>query len=496
MSWKPTDGFVPVSRLWRTLAFRLTAAYALAGLLLVLLATASLYLLTVTEMERGTGLFIADKFNVLGTLLRERPNDWEALHEEIDLETASRRYEQFYIRLLDERNQPLLVTPGMEARLDLGQLTRQSGTHPGRTLRMKGRNGQIFRVATATAPVGSPPTQTDTIQIAIDVSQQEEFLQRYRLWFFSILLGTFVALPLIGYQIARRGIRPVEDMAATARRISSTNLRERILPDGYPFELASLAGTFNQMLDRLEDSFERISRFSADIAHDLRTPVNNIRGEAEVGLARGRTIPEYREVLESCLEEAVRLSDLIGDLLFLARAESPLAHVRRESVNIVELLDGMREYYEASAAEAGVSLTTSANRAPVIAQLDRTLVQRAVSNLVSNAVAHTPPGGSVVLAASSEDSAVHIEVSDSGIGIPSEALPKVFDRFFRLDSSRSQALGGTGLGLAIVQSIMLLHGGKVEIASQLGQGTRVTLHMPIAWQDHASAAPNHHLTKT
>src|SRR5271165_3244748 len=489
MSWKPTDSFAPVSRLWGTLAFRLTAAYALAGLLLVLLATASLYLLTVTEMERGTALFIADKFNVLRTLLRERPNDWEALQEEIDLETAARRYEQFYIRLLDERNQPLLVTPGMEEQLDLRQLTRQAGTHPGLTLRMKGKNGRIFRVATATAPVGSPPTQTDTIQIAIDVSQQEAFLQRYRLWFFSILLGTFVALPLIGYQIARRGIRPVEDMAATARRISSTNLRERILPDGYPFELASLAGTFNQMLDRLEDSFERISRFSADIAHDLRTPVNNIRGQAEVGLARVRTIPEYREVLESCLEEAVRLSDLIGNLLFLARAESPLAHVRRQPVNLVELLDGMREYYEASAAEAGVSLTTSANRAPVIAQLDRTLVQRAVSNLISNAVAHTPAGGSVVLTANSQASAVRIEVSDTGVGIPSEALPKVFDRFFRLDSSRSQASGGTGLGLAIVQSIMLLHGGKVEIASQLGQGTRVTLHMPIAEQGHARQCP-------
>ncbi len=344
---------------------------------------------------------------------------------------------------------------------------------------MTGGQGRAFRVTSATAPVGSPPTHTDTIQVAVDVSQQEQFLQRYRLWFVSILLGTFVALPLLGYQIARRGIRPVEDMGATARRISSTNLRERILPDGYPFELASLAGTFNQMLDRLEDSFERISRFSADIAHDLRTPVNNIRGEAEVGLARARTITEYRDVLESCLEEAVRLSDLIGNLLFLARAESPLAHLRRESVDVVELLDAMREYYEASAAEAGVSLTTRASRTPVIAELDRTLVQRAVSNLVSNAVAHTPPGGSVVLAANAEASAVRIAVSDTGVGIPEEALPKVFDRFFRLDSSRCRTSGGTGLGLAIVQSIMQLHAGKVEIASQLGQGTTVTLHMPI-----------------
>ncbi len=480
MSWKPTDSFFPIARLRKTLAFRLTAAYAIAGLFLVFLATVSLYLLTVTEMERSTRLFIADKLNVLRTMLRERPDDREALQEEIELESAARRYEQFYIRLLDQRNRPLLMTPGMAERLDMQQLSKQTGSHLGSTIRMMGSDGRAFRVTSATAPVGTPPTQTDTIQVAVDVSQQEQFLQRYRLWFFSILMATFVALPLIGYRIARRGIRPVEDMAATARRISSTNLRERILPDGYPFELASLAGTFNQMLDRLEDSFERISRFSADIAHDLRTPVNNIRGEAEVGLARGRTITEYREVLESCLEEAVRLSDLIGDLLFLSRAESPLAHVRRQSVNVVELLDGIRDYYEASAAEAGVSLTTSANQALVIAQLDRTLVQRAVSNLVSNAVAHTLPGGSVVLESSSNDSAVHIEVRDTGVGIPSEALPKVFDRFFRLDSSRSQASGGTGLGLAIVQSIMLLHGGKVEISSQLGEGTRVTLHMPIA----------------
>jgi two-component system heavy metal sensor histidine kinase CusS len=268
-------------------------------------------------------------------------------------------------------------------------------------------------------------------------------------------------------------------MAATAGRISSTNLRERILAEGYPFELASLAGTFNQMLDRLEESFERISRFSADIAHDLRTPVNNIRGEAEVALARARTIDQYRDVLESCLEEGVRLSDLIGDLLFLARAESPLTHLNRERVDVAELLGGMREYYEASAADRGISLTTDVGAEPVMAELDRTLVQRAVGNLVSNAVAHTPPGGSVVLATNAEAATIRIEVSDTGAGIPPEALPRVFDRFFRVDESRSQASGGTGLGLAIVQSIMLLHSGKVEIASQLGQGTRVTLRMPV-----------------
>ena len=397
MSWNPTSSLAPVSRLWGTLAFRLTAGYALAGLFLVFFATASLYLVLVSELEKSTDLFLADKVHVLRTMLRERPDDWDALREEVELESAARRYEQFYIRLLDERNTPLLMTPGMADQLDLAQLASQTQSRPDRTIRMKGRDGRAFRVTSASAPVGSPATQTDTIQIAIDVSQKEELLARYRFWFWAILLATFAIFPLVGYQIARHGIRPVEEMATTARHISSTNLRERILAEGYPFELASLASTFNQMLDRLEESFERISRFSADIAHDLRTPVNNIRGEAEVALARARSADEYRDVIESCLEEAVRLSDLIGDLLFLARAESPLTHLRRERVDVGELLGGVREYYEASAADGGVSLTTTVADEPVIAELDRTLLQRAVGNLVSNALAHTPPGGAVVL---------------------------------------------------------------------------------------------------
>jgi two-component system heavy metal sensor histidine kinase CusS len=479
MSWNLKHRFAQASHFWGTLAFRLTAWYVLAGLALVVFTTASLYFVLVTELEKSTDLFLADKIHVLRTMLRDRPDDWDGLREEIELESAARRYQQFYIRLLDERDVPLLTTPGMAEQLDLSQLTAQTQSRPERAEDMKGRNGQLFFVMSAAAAVGGS-ARTDTVQIAIDISQQEALLARYRHWFWLILLGTLATFPLVGYQIARRGIRPVREMGATARHISSTNLHERIQPEGYPSELASLAATFNKMLDGLEESFERISRFSADIAHDLRTPVNNIRGEAEVALARARTIDEYREVLGSCLEEAVRLSDLIGDLLFLARAESPLAHLHRENVNVGELLSGIREYYEAPAADRGVSLSTVVPNEPVIAHLDRTLLQRAVGNLVSNALAHTPPGKSVVLGTSLEPAAVRIEVSDAGVGIPAEALSRVFDRFFRVDESRSQASGGTGLGLAIVQSIMLLHGGNVEIASKVGRGTLVTLRVPLS----------------
>jgi two-component system, OmpR family, heavy metal sensor histidine kinase CusS len=480
MSWKWRISFASFSHFWRTLAFRLTAGYAIAGLFLVFAATASLYFVLRSELERSTDLFLADKLHVIRTMLRDRPEDWDALHEEIELESAARKYEHFYVRLLDARNQPLLMTPGMDEQLDLSKFSFLSGGRLDRAVPIEGTHGQMFRATSATAQVGSDTNVADTIQIAIDVSDKEELLARYRFWFWTFFTAMSVLFPLIGYQVALRGIRPVEEMATTARHISSSNLRERIRPEGYPFELDSLAATFNEMLDRLEESFEQVSRFSTDIAHDLRTPVNNIRGETEVALARARTVEEYRDVLGSCLEEAVRLSELISDLLFLARAESPLSHLRRETIDVRQLLNGVREYYEASAADCGIELTTAISDEPVIGEMDRTLIQRAVGNLVSNAVAHTPAGGSVMLGAEAEAAAIRIEVADTGVGIPTEALPRVFDRFYRVDSSRSKASGGTGLGLAIVQSIMALHGGKAEITSRPGQGTRVTLRMPLS----------------
>jgi two-component system, OmpR family, heavy metal sensor histidine kinase CusS len=480
MSSKQSSSAPVALRPRRTLAFRLTAAYSLAGLLLLLMGTAALYVVLRTELDRSTDLFLADKLHVLRTMLRDRPDDEDGLREEIELESAARRYQQFYIRLVDEQGKPILTTPGMADQLDIAELVNRTQGHPEHSISMVGRRGQALRVASAVAQVGARAEGKDTIQIAIDISQEESLLSRYRLWSWAVFLAASVLFPLIGRRIAQQGIRPVEEIAATARRITSKNLRERIQAEGYPSELASLAGTFNEMLDRLEESFERISRFSADIAHDLRTPVNNIRGEAEVALARARTVEEYRDVLESSLEEAVRLSDLIGDLLFLARAESPLKHVQRQKVDVSELLGTVREYYDATASDAGITLTNSAGGEPITAELDRSLMLRAVSNLVSNAIAHTPPGGAVTLAAAADGEQIRIDVSDTGSGIPAEALSRVFDRFFRVDPSRSKSSGGTGLGLAIVQSIMTLHGGSAEIASEVDRGTIVTLRIHAA----------------
>ena len=248
---------------------------------------------------------------------------------------------------------------------------------------------------------------------------------------------------------------------------------------GLPAELLALADTFNEMLDRLEESFGRLARFSTDIAHELRTPVNNLRGEVEVALGKPRGPEEYRDVLGSCLEECGRLARLIDSLLFLARAESPQAPVAREPLDVGRELATIRAFYEAAAAEAGVTLAVAAPDG-VVAALDRTLFQRAVGNLVANALAHTPAGGSVTLRAAADGDRLRVEVADTGSGIAPEHLPHVFDRFYRADPARATADGRVGLGLAIVKSIAELHGGTAAVVSTPGQGTRVTLRFPAA----------------
>jgi two-component system heavy metal sensor histidine kinase CusS len=281
----------------------------------------------------------------------------------------------------------------------------------------------------------------------------------------------------MGIAAARWATRPLREVGETARHISSSNLSERIQGHRYPLEIATLADAFNAMLQRLEDSFSRLSRFSADIAHELRTPVNNIRGEAEVALARPRSAEEYRDALGSCLEESVRLSELIESLLFLARADSPGDHLKRKRQDIRALLSGVRDYYEASAQESGVSLHLHCDE-EVMGEVDGELLQRALGNLVSNGLAHTSAGGAVSLTAAQESQQLRIEVKDTGSGIPPEELPKVFDRFYRADPARARNSGGMGLGLAIMSQIVYLHGGDVKIESQVGSGTTVTVILP------------------
>jgi two-component system heavy metal sensor histidine kinase CusS len=454
-----------------SLAARLTAWYAGSAFLLIMAATGFLYWALINNLEREDEEFLGDKVRFLRQLLREHPQD-------LAVWSAS-QYAQFFVRILDQNNTPIVETPGMSDLLPVHVYPPPVDTEaaPGHGVEVEATGGRSFLILAARA-TGPPSAGGERIiQVALDRTFEEELLGGYRRNIWMILGTSILICAVAGYHIARRGLRPVQEMAETARRIRSTTLHERLELGGLPKELSVLASTFNEMLDRLQDSFNRLSRFSADIAHELRTPVNNLRGEAEVALGKPRAPEEYREILSSSLEECGRLSRMIDSLLFLARAESPQVQIARERVDVSTELAAVREFYDEAANEAGIRLTALC-QAGVCAELDRILFQRAVGNLVANALAHTPAGGTIQLSAKKNGSTVRIEVTDTGCGIPREHLTHVFDRFYRVDAARSTHSGGVGLGLAIVQSIANLHRGSAEIDSEVGRGTRVTLVLP------------------
>ncbi len=460
-----------------SLALMLAVWYTASSFLIVAVVTGLLYFGLATNVKRLSEQIMADELDVCRALIQARSNDAHALREEVEIDSAVRRYQKFYIRVIDDNGHALFTTPGMDRELTAARITHEASQQNGRIFWLKGTDGKPYRTIVARVSRGNKGQDPWTIQLAMDLSQELEILSQQRIWVWIVLAVAAIFCTRAGIAAARWGTQPLREVSETARHISSTTLNERIRAEGYPREIESLARTFNAMLQRLEDSFLRLSRFSADIAHELRNPVNNIRGESEVALAQPRSEEEYRETLGSCLEESVRLSELIESLLFLARSESPGDHLKRKRQNIGTLLSGVREYYEAAASESGVGLRLECGE-EVVGDVDGPLLQRALGNLVSNALAHTAAGGTVSLSAAQQSEQLLIEVSDTGSGISAEALPKVFDRFYRVDPARARRTGGSGLGLSIMQQIVFLHGGDVKIESQSGSGTTVSVTLP------------------
>jgi heavy metal sensor kinase len=266
-------------------------------------------------------------------------------------------------------------------------------------------------------------------------------------------------------------------MAHQARRISSENLDARLEIGNATEELAALAAAFNELLSRLDQSFETMKRFVADASHELRTPLSVIRGEADVALSQPRTPTEYRESLATVLDESRRLSRLVDDLLNLARADS--GHVQLQACDFYfnDLLAECCKSVQALAASRGLALECQAG-ADIPFRGDEMLLRRLIINLLDNAIRYTPPGGKVVASIESEPHGVRLRVTDTGSGITPEAAPHVFERFYRVDKARSREAGGFGLGLAIVKWIAESHHGTVELASSPGMGSTFTVTLP------------------
>ncbi len=315
------------------------------------------------------------------------------------------------------------------------------------------------------------------IQGLLQLSPDENIISDYQRTLTVVLIFGVLASALTGFWVTRRGLRPLRQITESIQNINIHQLNEQINSEKWPKEIALLANAFNQMLVRLDQSFARLSQFSADLAHELRTPVNNLMGAAEVALSRDRSPEEYREILESNIEECGRIARMIDELLFLARAENPETEIDASTMAIEHEFEVIKDYYDMLATEQDISIHCHSNQVELYA--DRNLLRRVLSNLISNALRYSKAQGCITLSASySTNQSVKIIVADTGSGIAEEFLPHLFDRFFRADQSRHHDKQGTGLGLAIVKSIMQLHGGQVSISSPNQQGTQVELLFP------------------
>ncbi|MHB8839259.1 MAG: heavy metal sensor histidine kinase, partial [Gemmatimonadaceae bacterium] len=331
-------------------------------------------------------------------------------------------------------------------------------------------------------------TPVHALHVALDVSVSSRILAAYRRKLLLVSALGVLATALVGALIAGLAVRPVRDITLRLHAITATQLDARLDGDHpWPDELRGLTAEIDRMLDRLEDSFTRLGLFSADLAHALRNPIHNLRGEAEVALARPRAPEEYQQLIGSSLEEYDRLSRLIDGLLFIARAEDPSRVIEHTEFPARREMDAVREFYDALAAERGITVRCEGDGTLVG---DPTLVRRAVSNLLANALNHTPDRGVVTMTArTTADGGREILVRDTGSGIPAEHVPRVFDRFYRVEDRQARSAVGAGLGLAIVLSIMRLHGGTASLESEPGRGTTIRLEFPPPNPDRGTIPP-------
>ncbi|WP_414041416.1 heavy metal sensor histidine kinase [Acidithiobacillus sp. M4-SHS-6] len=455
----------------QSMALRLTLWYALLSTLLITLAGGALYWILAEQLRQADSQILVSKIHAVQTALHNARDHYADLRHETQLEASTIRGVYIWVTrpqqgiIVRSRTfNPLLDSHKPFNRKPQGFKTQQ--------WHWKVKKHEHFQVM-AQRIAGTPAS---TIYVAMRISEREHFLAFYRYALaISILLALSMAV-LGGYWIARHGLRPVHQLATIVDELSASELHRRIAGEHWPSELATLTRKFDHLLERLENAFARISRFSADIAHELRTPIHILRGEGELTLSRTRNIEEYQACIASAMEEYARLSQMVDALLFLARAEQDQQVLEKKRLNAHQEVASICAFYQAMADEQEISLHNDVE-ASVVANSE--LLRRALSNLLSNALGHTPAGGSIRIHSARTRERLQLIVSDNGTGISAEALDRVFDRFYSEDAARMRRGQGTGLGLAIVRSIMQLHGGEVALKSTLGSGTMAILSFPI-----------------
>lgn len=459
----------------RSLTVRLALLFALATLLTFALVGSYLYYSLARQLENHDDQQLLGKVVLMQHLVGKAASVQSIRQDPHLFMDAGLGHDDLLLLLRSADGAPLLNTRPAAGTLPMLPLSAvdQLPDHKSR-LNLRTSTGLPVRATALWARIDRSGEQVQVI-VAHNTSASIAMLASYRSQILGAALAGAGLAALLGYVLLRRGLQPTRLIAQQAHLITAQRLDRGLDVASAPYELQQLVIAFNEMLDRLHDSFQRLSQFSADLAHDLRTPINNLMVQTQVALAQPRSQEEYQGLLESNVEEYERLARMLDNMLFLARADHAHVALSLEDLDCHLELQRIADYFEGVAADSGVRLRIEASGS---VRADPMLLRRAISNLVANAIRYTASGQTIRLQAIQIDDAAIITVSNPGQQISEAAIPRLFDRFYRADPARSDSASSTGLGLAIVQSIMKLHGGQVELSRSADQLTVFSLRFP------------------
>ena len=452
----------------RSIASQLVLLFTLAAAFLLSCGLGAFYLIVVRHAFQEDNEFLADRLSALRGELGQT-GGLGSLTATLRNPRAS-KVEAYWVRVMNSKGDVVTETPKMSVFLPPSAFPDPQDKNSVYRPKNYRISKKLFSLVAAIEEADGQPY---IIQLAQDRSSDEQFATQFAFVLGGALGLGILASAIIAISVTKRGLWPLQQMTQSLERIGPAHLDERVGKKTWPRELQPVATAFDEMLARLENSFTKLSQFSADLAHELRTPISNIRGEAEVILTRPRTLEDYRNVIESIAAECERLSGIVDNLLFLARAEAVDRQIERNIFAAGPAIEKIAAYYRTIAEERGISIS---NKGDGEVYADALLFDRALSNLLDNALRFTPDGGKITITTETKPNRTELAVEDTGCGIPPLHLARVCDRFYRVDSSRSSQ--GTGLGLALVKSITDLHGGSVAVASEVDRGTTVTLTFP------------------
>ncbi|KTG17683.1 MULTISPECIES: heavy metal sensor histidine kinase [unclassified Guyparkeria] len=466
----------PVSLTTRlTLLFILVSSSVLLGLAWVLHAAVERHFL---EMDRG---LLESKIEVLERLVKRPPQTGEIVALEEAVEAMFRSDPQLKI-LVETADGRAILAPSES--LFPRERLRERADGAQSNLLSWWKDGSRYRALVKSVQPELPGLDPLIVAAAINIDHHERFLVRYGHTLSVFIPFAAILSGFLGWRAARRGLVPLRLIQERAASVTASQLSQRLPEEAVPRELTGLAHELNCMLDRLEEAFRRLSNFSSDLAHEMRTPVSNLLTQTQVALSRARTQREYQETLASSAEELDRLSRMIADMLFLAKADNGLSLPSVEELVLDEEVADLFDFYDALAEEEGVTLSAAGS---AVIHGNRLMLRRAFSNLLSNALRHADEGGHVLVRIIEHPSMATVTVENTGEPLAPEELSRIFERFYRAEGARTRprgATGGLGLGLAITRAIVRAHGGDITASSEAGV-TRFLVTLPREPAQHS-----------